>query len=152
MALDLVRVTGALSVVAWEEVPYAPELLLNASSLPASIVAHADFAVGCADGYESYFGDELRPLSTLDVLNSVHGDVLAYLEWYGGASRPFSWYVGFSFGWLSALAKYQPAEADAGVQVLSSLSTSIDRYHYTLLVYGRRARCTLGADGWPLDL
>ena len=57
MALDMVRVTDALPVVsslAWEEVPYAPELLLNAR-FDASIMDHVDFRPACQCGFEGYF-------------------------------------------------------------------------------------------------
>ncbi|MBA2395606.1 MAG: hypothetical protein H0V70_22995 [Ktedonobacteraceae bacterium] len=156
MALDMVRVTDALpvlSAVAWEDVPYTPELLLDASSLPVVLVNDAAFALGCENGYDGYFecDKELSLLSSTDVLTAVHGNVLGFLA-PGGTSQPFPWYAGFSFGWLSAFAKYQPAEAEKGVQVLSSLVSTIQRCNYTQGVYGCRAGRMVGTDGWPLDM
>jgi hypothetical protein len=157
MVLDTFRVTDALPVVssiAWEEVPYAPELLLDASSLPIDIVNHAAFALGCENGYDGYFeyDEELSLLSSADVLNNIHGDVLSFLDNRGGSSQPFAWYAGFSFGWLSALAKYQPLEANAGVQVLTSLVSTIHRYRYTQVVYKPLPCRAVGSDGFPLDM
>lgn len=164
MVLNMVRVTDALpilsAVVSYDMVRYTPEVLLDASSLPADIVDHSAFACECRVGYDTYFESlyiegeqdnelfEYRPCDCAVILNVIHENVVSSHT----SCLPAD--VGFAFGWLSALARYQPVDAEVGVQVLSSLVTSISHCRSAVSV---PRGCSLssrsvGLDGWPLDM
>jgi hypothetical protein len=153
MVLNMVRVTDALPIVssiAWEDVLYAPNLLLRVSSLDTSLVEHRDFTDGCQSGYEGYFevlwDDDVSddgsvfvwkayPLS--EVLTEIHIALLDVFSVIFAPKKSFPWMVGYMVGWLSALSKYQPIEADFGMQVLASLSSGMTSHRK---LYGIRPR------------
>ncbi len=123
-----------------QEVPYSPALLLPLPDLATVIVCDHDFVTACEYGYEGYFEDMCEWNSTHDDLIFVHtsfasSEVYALVveNLHQEINIPASdrttlpWRVGFIFGWLSALAKYQPAQAKHGLAVLVGLVREIRR-------------------------
>jgi len=115
-------------------VPYSSALLLPLPDLAPAIVCNHDFVTACEYGHENYFEDMYEWNSTHDDLIYVHKsftsfEVFAVVQENLRQEMPLPdleqttlpWRVGFVFGWLSALAHYQPVQAQHGLCLLVGL-------------------------------
>ncbi len=113
------------------EQPYSPSLLLPLPALSSAIVCDLDFVHACQFGYDGYFDDMVEfPAeggTASDEFVFTHkqytyDEVRTFvIEDFTPYDLSLSWRVGFIFGWLSALSKYQPDFAASGLSFLLSL-------------------------------
>lgn len=171
MVLDTIRVTDALPVVssiAWEEVSYASELLLNAC-FDASIMDHGDFRPACQCGFEGYFGclyqdDESGNevfVHRLYTWHEVQSEIVAivarcYDAWELAIEQlhgvlSLARRAGYTLGWLSALALVDPALAVQGVDLLVLLVSACQLEESQYAARRSVGRVT-GANAFPLDM
>ncbi len=119
------------------EQPYSPALLLPLPNLSSAIVCDVDFAAACSHGYESYFEEmvnddfnfEHRTYTAFEVYAFIHENVFTSEELDSQFRTTFPWRVGFIFGWLSALSKYQSAAARVGMQYVCAHIRVEERLH-----------------------
>ena len=112
-----------------DEMPYSPSFLLPLSTLPSSVVCDHEFVAACEYGYDDYFDSMFTEAFVFVHETYTSAEVHAFIVENACQEKVFlpsdvttlSWRVGFVFGWLSALSKYQPTLANIGIQVLCSL-------------------------------
>ena len=124
----LTPVVPVVADLPMHEQSYTPALLLPLPDLSSAIVCDVDFATACSYGFDDYFESMIQLIPAeneygVDILftykPTTHKNVQALLAVELAANDttlPFR--VGFVFGWLSALSKYQPRLARVGVQLL----------------------------------
>ena len=111
--------------------PYSLSLLLPLPDLSSTLVCHIDFVEACEFGYDDYF-DSLSELISGDAVENfvfrftyqsmTLDEVRTFLmENTVPDNTTLSWRIGFCFGWLSALSKYQPRIAKHGIRALVGL-------------------------------
>ena len=111
------------------ELPYTSALLLPLPALSSAIVCNQEFVESCEVGYGAYFelldewvGGSLTFVYKPYILSQVY--TLMRDEFSSSpvpCTTSCSFRAGFVFGWLSALANYQPAHADRGLSLLVAL-------------------------------
>ena len=142
----VVPVTADLPI---HEIPYSSSLLLSLPDLSSALVCDVEFVHACQYGYDDYFEEMIELLTPVDENTVVDENTYEFLFTYKAHTsaevyafildnvRPeatplandatsLPWRVGFLFGWLSALSKYQPMMAKVGVQVLCSLARDLE--------------------------
>lgn len=117
---------AALAPADFSDVSYHPSLLLPVT-WASSLVAPAEYANACRDGFISYFEEMMER-------DEDHDEVVYISRYYTRREvfhqiaenvtqqeLPLSWRAGFMLGWLSALALTDRTLAIEGLQVLTSL-------------------------------
>ena len=137
--LDHLRVTEALSLAPVVPPVYRPACLLDVSCLDARLTTDTNFVAGCECGYLNYFdpddvedGDVLActaPHTLGQILESL---LAALLSTIGETDYPehIPFMIGFSVGWLSAIAVAQPDAAATGMLTLTSMVTTLFKENY----------------------
>lgn len=157
------------------DISYSPDALLEVP-FRASVASQADFAVACAEGFESYFhglidedenGEEVfvkRGYTWDEVVAFLVECIADFQEPMPFSRMSLAWVAGFSHGWLSALALFQAEDVWRAVVVMLALlgpgavssGKRGDQGADQVVAYEVSPEMTkdvpLDSMGWPLDI
>ena len=109
------------------DLPYTSTLLLEVA-FPFWVVADSSFSEACRVGFDAYF--EAMASGSLGAIHytdryycedEVEQEVTDSMLACRRLGDCLAWRVGFTLGWLSALALVQPREAQVGLTLLTQL-------------------------------
>lgn len=127
LALLTINAPSALSPSIFADIPYSPDLLLDAH-FGSHITDDPEFSRACQSNFDTYFevmyqpdasGDGVQFVERFYTLPQVYREVCEDLfQTSPCAELPsLAWRVGFVLGWLSALALVQREEALKGLAI-----------------------------------
>lgn len=168
LPMSVITKAASLTAADFVDLPYSPTLLLD-SKFNTSITDDVAFREACQSGYLMYFDDMydwdveqgcsvfVAERYTWDeVIERVVDNALPEDEF--GCWLPCAERVGYTLGWLSALALTERVMAERALLVLEALLVpSIKKMRRNLVdspvrVALRVCPRQVGTDGWPLDI
>jgi hypothetical protein len=168
LSMPIITQAAPLTVADFNGLPYSPALLLD-SKFDAAITDAVAFHEACQGGFEAYFDamydwdvEQGRAVFVAErytweeVIERVVDNALSEDEFH--CLLPCAERVGFTLGWLSALAFTEPAMAGQALVVLEALLVPSAKKMRRNLVDSPgsivRRVCPRKVDsaGWPLDM